>query len=247
MQAGDGVQTSVIITAYNYERYVRECIESCLAQEAPHGGYEVLLVDDGSTDHTEEIARSFEPNIRVIAQENFGVEQAANVGLREARGEFVVRVDADDRLNPSYLRAMAPALLGTIAAFAYPEYETIDADSQPIDAVALPDFDPAEIRERGDFLATGTLYRKTSLMRVGLYNEGVTNCGLENYELILRMLAAGMTGYCVHANLFGYRLHGANMTATRRQSIIEYGEKLARDLGLDQYRANRFHPSGLTL
>jgi glycosyltransferase involved in cell wall biosynthesis len=249
MSNGDSIQSSIIITAYNYERYVQECIASCVAQEPPHGGYEILLVDDGSTDHTLEIARRAEPAIRVIAKANGGVEQAANAGLREAKGEFVVRVDADDRLNPAFLRTMVPALAESDfgAAFAYAEYETIDAESQRLEHVALPDFDVAEIRERGDFLATGTLYRKAALTQVGLYNEGVTNCGLENYELILRLLAADQHGRCVHANLFGYRRHGANMTATRKESIIAYGMQLAREFGLDGYRTNQFHPAGLVL
>jgi glycosyltransferase involved in cell wall biosynthesis len=247
MSTGNSIQTSIIITAYNYERYVQECIASCVAQEPPHGGYEVLLVDDGSSDNTLAIAKRAEPAIRVIAKANGGVEQASNVGLREARGEFMVRVDADDRLNPAYLRTMVPVLAGSNAAFAYAEYETIDADSQQLEHVALPDFDPVEIRERGDFLATGTLYRKAALTQVGLYNEGVTNCGLENYELILRLLAADQRGQCVHANLFGYRRHGANMTATRKESIIAYGAQLAREFGLDSYRTNQFHPAGLVL
>jgi glycosyltransferase involved in cell wall biosynthesis len=222
-----------------------------VAQEAPHGGYEVLLVDDGSSDSTLAIARRSALNpelaIRVIAKANGGVEQAANVDLGEARGEFVVRVDADDRLNPAYLRTMVPALADASAAFAYAEYETIDADSQRLARVALPDFDAGEIRERGDFLATGTLYRKAALTQVGLYNEGVTNCGLENYELILRLLAAGESGVCVHANLFGYRRHGANMSETRKDAIIAYGKQLADEFGLDGYRTNQFHPAGLTL
>ena len=247
MSADSPVTTTVIIPAFNYERYVEECIASCVGQEEPHGGYEIVLIDDGSTDGTAEIARRFEPRVHVIATENGGIERAANLGLQKARGRFVLRVDADDRLRPEYLRSMVPALERRDVAFVYSEYETIDAQGRRTGTITLPDFDPQEISFRGDFLATGTLYRKSAVMQLGAYNERVMNSGLENFELILRMLASGLEGYCVHTMLFGHRFHGANLSTTRKQSIIEYGRRLASEFGLPGYRTNEFHPSGLTL
>ena len=142
---------------------------------------------------------------------------------------------------------MVRALANSNADSAYAEYETIDGASEPLECVPLPDFHSEKIREGGDFLATGTLFRKGSLAQVGFHNEGVTNCGLESYDLILRLLAAGATDLCVHSNLFGYRRHGANMTATRRDSVIAHGTQLARGFGLGSYGTNGFHPASFTL
>lgn len=236
---------SIIITTYNYEIYIRECIESCLHQE---GGcaYEVVVVDDGSTDQTLARAKSITSSrLRVVAQSNRGIENASNTGIAEARGEWIVRVDADDRLSSRYLQRMLTSIRNE--DFLYSDYNIINKDGGQIRQVSLPDFDPSEIRQRGDFLATGTLYRKTVVARMGGYCELVQNCGLENYEMILNMLALGMKGRCIHDFLFDYRLHGENISTTRRDKIIQYGRDLAAKFELGEYRTNKYHPYGLQL
>ena len=89
---------SVVVPAYNAERYLEECLTSILAQSFPD--LEVILVDDGSTDRTPEIAQTFVPRIRYHRQENQGVAGARNTGIRLAEGEYVSLVDADDALCP---------------------------------------------------------------------------------------------------------------------------------------------------
>ena len=88
------IQISVIIPAYNREAYVGEAIRSVLAQTLPPE--EVIVVDDGSTDRTGEIARSFGKPVRCISQENQGVGGARNTGLGEATGNFIALLDSDD-------------------------------------------------------------------------------------------------------------------------------------------------------
>src|SRR5438105_515807 len=122
MSASPSITASIVIVAYNYERYIDECIRSCMNQTAPFG-YEVILVDDGSTDGTLKIAKAFGDQIRILSGANQGVEAASNRGIREARGEFVVRVDADDKLQPTYLEKVVPMLQASSAAFAYPKYD----------------------------------------------------------------------------------------------------------------------------
>jgi len=85
---------SVVIPTYNYGRFLAEAIESSLGQtEKP---LEVIVVDDGSTDNTDEVARSFGDHVRYIRQENLGVCAARNRGVAESRGELVAFSDADD-------------------------------------------------------------------------------------------------------------------------------------------------------
>ncbi len=94
---------SVIIPAYNCSLYIRETIESILAQEGV-SDIEVIVINDGSTDETAEIARKFGEPVRVIDQVNSGVCSARNRGMIEAKGEFIAFVDHDDYWLPNKLR-----------------------------------------------------------------------------------------------------------------------------------------------
>lgn len=239
---------SLIITAYNYEHFVARSIESCLGQR-DFDGFETILINDGSQDGTLAVAERYANRVRILSTANNGVEKASNLGFAAARGRFVVRLDADDLLHPDYLAGLASLLQAPADdwAFLYPDYESIDVDDQVLKRHRLPAFDPEEIRRRGDFLATGTLYRKTIIDRFGGYDESVRNCGLENYEFILRLLAAGEKGRHVASPLFGYRIHGSSMSISRRNAIIAYGVQLAARFGLPAYQTNEHHPQGLQL
>ena len=100
------IMVSVIVPAYNEEKSIGRTIESLLGQD--YQNFEVLVVDDGSEDRTLEIAKGFEgTKVRVIHQENMGKAEALNTGIRSAIGEVVLTVDADTRLNPGALGALA--------------------------------------------------------------------------------------------------------------------------------------------
>lgn len=94
---------SVIIPCYNYGRYLGESIESALAQVGPGFAVEVIVVDDGSTDHTREVAAVYGDRIRYLYQENLGLSAARNAGMAEARHELVTFLDADDCLTEGAL------------------------------------------------------------------------------------------------------------------------------------------------
>src|SRR5713101_1476950 len=91
---------SVIIPCYNQAHFLHEAIQSALAQTYSHR--EIFVVDDGSTDNTAEVTAGF-AGIRYTRQENSGVSAARNSGLKESRGEYLVFLDADDRLLPEAL------------------------------------------------------------------------------------------------------------------------------------------------
>jgi hypothetical protein len=237
---------SIIITSYNYEKYVENCIRSCMSQVDYHD-YEVIVVDDGSTDSTSEIIEEYKADVRIERLENQGVERASNHGINMARGRYVVRVDADDLLEPNYLQVMSKCFDQADWSFLYSNYFVVGESGEKLREVELPMFDPVEIKERGDFLATGTIYRKQEIKNLGLCNESVKNCGLENYELILKILQNSKSGKLVQEPLFCYRKHSGNMSLTRRDSIIEFGGKLAGCYGLSEYIANKNHPYGLVI
>jgi glycosyltransferase involved in cell wall biosynthesis len=87
---------SVIIDNYNYGRFLREAVDSALAQTYPHR--EIIVVDDGSTDDSREIIRSYGDQIKPIFKENGGHASAFNAGWRQARGELILFLDSDDKL-----------------------------------------------------------------------------------------------------------------------------------------------------
>ncbi|MCM1163045.1 MAG: glycosyltransferase [Muribaculaceae bacterium] len=94
---------SVVIPAYNASQWLDECLDSIAGQDC--GETEIIVVDDGSTDSTPLIAASH-PGVRVITTKNQGQASARNVGIREAKGEWIAFVDADDKLFPHALSAM---------------------------------------------------------------------------------------------------------------------------------------------
>src|SRR5215204_1671374 len=92
---------SVVIPCYKQAHFLGEAIESVLAQSYPN--FEIIVVDDGSPDNTSEVAASY-PRVRLVRQENQGLSAARNSGLSRSEGEYVVFLDADDRLLPGALQ-----------------------------------------------------------------------------------------------------------------------------------------------
>jgi glycosyltransferase involved in cell wall biosynthesis len=96
-----------LVTAYNYERYVARAIESALAQDYPSEAFEIVVIDDGSTDGTAEAIRPYLDRVRYFRQENGGLLAATNRGIAEARGELIGFLDADDMWLPDKVSRQA--------------------------------------------------------------------------------------------------------------------------------------------
>ena len=94
---------SVVIPLYNKEKYIKNTIESVINQDFKD--FEIIIVNDGSTDHSLEIAKQFEqPGIKIINQENQGVANARNKGVQYSNGEIIAFLDADDIWLSNHLR-----------------------------------------------------------------------------------------------------------------------------------------------
>ena len=105
-------KVSVIVPAYNTKRYLSDCLDSLLAQTLPPEDLEILVVDDGSTDGTGELADRYAAehrNLRVIHQPNAGSSAARNTGINEAQGDWLGFVDSDDTVSPGMYEAMLEA------------------------------------------------------------------------------------------------------------------------------------------
>jgi hypothetical protein len=127
---------SIVIPCYNQAHFLREAIESALTQD--YWPLEVVVVDDGSTDSTFEVAMAY-GQVRCVRQRNRGVTAARNAGLRVAQGEYVVFLDADDRLLPGALQVGTAALEASPAsAFAVGRHRSISVDGAPISEPRRP-------------------------------------------------------------------------------------------------------------
>ena len=102
-------RVSVIVPVYNVERYLNQCVESLLRQTLPD--FELLLVNDASTDGSLALCRRYEsdPRVRVIDKPHGGLGDTRNRGVREARGEYLAFVDSDDWVEPRMLEDLTAA------------------------------------------------------------------------------------------------------------------------------------------
>ena len=120
---------SIIIPVYNAERYLRDCIQSVLDQSYDH--WELILVDDGSTDNSYKICLEFADNdhrVRVYHNENHGVSYTRNFGMSVAKGEFLCFIDADDKILPDYISCLHKSLTETEADVVFCGYQFLYED-----------------------------------------------------------------------------------------------------------------------
>lgn len=100
---------SIIIPVYNTEKFLQECLDSCLNQDFPHDQYEIICINDGSTDNSAEILLSYEKkykNVFVVDQSNKGISPARNKAVGIANGKYLWFVDSDDFISPGFIKEL---------------------------------------------------------------------------------------------------------------------------------------------
>jgi glycosyltransferase involved in cell wall biosynthesis len=203
--------TSVVIPCYNQAHFLAEAIESALGQTAAR--IEVIVVNDGSTDGTSDVARRYRP-VRLIEQSNRGLSRARNAGLAAAAGEFVVFLDADDRLLPHAVAfALALAARDPAIAMVAGQCRTIAENGAPL---AMPDL-PAVERDHyrallsRNFVWTpgAACFRSAAVVAAGGFDPAVS--GSADYSLYLRLARAHPL--VSHSTaVVEYRRHERNMS-----------------------------------
>jgi len=170
-----GPAITVLMPAHNAAKYIREAIDSVLAQTFTD--FELLIVNDGSTDSTEAIIRSYaDPRIRLCSQQKKGIAAALNLGLAMAAADYVARFDADDVCHPERLRIQYEF------ALAHPDYSIIGSAADYIDAGGQYMFRMPLAGEKHEdlqrlhysacpFIHSTVLYKKQVVMAAGGYNE----------------------------------------------------------------------------
>lgn len=207
---------SVIITTYNYERYIERAIRSALDQSLSKRSYEIIVVNDGSTDRTAKILENYADDVRVInLEKNVGLAAARNIGIKKAKGQFIVFLDADDYMHRDLLLIQ----------------KTFLSENNKLDAVSI---DYYLVDERGTHIehvsaddkpiACGVMFRKDLLYDIGLYDESFR--AREEEDLRIRFLKKHKI-YNIILPLYRYRMHNGNLTKNSRE-MDKYARKLKR-------------------
>jgi glycosyltransferase involved in cell wall biosynthesis len=207
---------SVVMPTFNRMTWLPEALRSVQAQTA--ADWELLLVDDGSTDETEQWARRLDDSrVRYSRRLHTGsIAAARNAGLQDARGEWTAFLDSDDRWKPRKLAAQLERLAGAgEAAWCYAKYQTIDPQGEPVPQPSGSAWRPFEGMFVDRLLTTEasvvipTLIVRTALARGLMFDERLPLA--EDYDFVVR-LASGQPGSVVDEVLADVRLHPARTT-----------------------------------
>lgn len=207
---------SVVIPCYNQERYLGEAIESVLTQDL--AAQEIIVVNDGSTDNSGEIAKSFVGRIRYIEQPNSGVSAARNVGIRLSTGRYIAFLDADDFCLPGRLSVQAAVLDRS------PSVGLVACDGIRVNDVGarlgLLSQTGTAPNNRNNFrwetvsycaLPSTVMVRKECFERYGGFEESLRSIGEDWLMWVTLSVAYDMI--FVERPLAGYRLHSQNATS----------------------------------
>jgi glycosyltransferase involved in cell wall biosynthesis len=231
------LRVSVVIPTYNRRNYVRESLESVLSQTFPD--FEVIVVDDGSTDGTHEVVQPYLSRVRYIRQENRGAAAARNVGIRNARGIYVAFMDSDDLSAPRHLQILhdfleqRPDCAMVIGNGAYLEgkfhsrHTVISMERakrlEEMGVTVKELFDGRVARLQG------TMTRKSVLEEIGFLDEWFRLS--YDLDLSLRLIKNHRIGF-VNEVVYLYRKHGGNISADdelRSRENLRALEKLMSD------------------
>ena len=180
---------SVIVPCYNQGIYLKETIQSALA--STYRPLEILIINDGSTDNSLEIAKKLEaqhPEVRVLDQANAGVTKARNVGIAAAQGEYILPLDGDDLISTTYIEK-GMAILST-----RPEVTVVYCQAEKFSkAVRKPwKLKPFSLQQlaKDNMIFVSALFRKADALGVGGFSEDM-QLGREDWEFWIKLLKNG--------------------------------------------------------
>lgn len=244
---------SVILPVYNVALYLERCVDSVLSQSLKD--YEIILVDDGSTDASGQICDAYaekHPNIRVIHKINGGLASARNAGLELAQGEYVWWVDSDDWIEPGALEQLHKASCENMPDIVKFRYFRVEKESQEIPCNIEPGEYAGEeavskLLDRA-FYATGKyllsacfhVYRRSFLKRTNITFISEKKVGSEDYLFNLCVLPMAQSVCVLSVPLYSYYLREGSLTQTYKKDLLERYEHLYEVLSEAYQRAGVF-------
>ena len=208
----------MVVRCHNYGRFLREALTSILAQSRRVD--EVVVVNDGSTDETERVLDEFRqerPDLVVDGRHPaLGPARSFNDGVARSSGDLVVALDADDRLPPDYVEALARALQDPTVDFAYGGERVFG--SETADRPPKP-FDPDELMVES-FVNVSSMFRRWIFDATGGFRPEFDTLGLEDWEFWVHAVERGATGRAVEGCRLEYRRHPAGSRNTIRRGRV---------------------------
>lgn len=210
---------SIIVPCYDQAQYLDEALQSVLDQS--YVNWECIIVNDGSPDNTEEVAKKWlEKDIRFkyIYQENTGVSGARNIGITDATGEFILPLDADDKISLNYVALAVQSFLeDNSLKIVYCKVEKFG------DEFGLLNLKPFSIKTLAteNMIFCTALFRKKEWERVGGYDVNMIY-GLEDWEFWISVLKSGGSVKCLDAIGFYYRKKNVSRNTQLNNNDIRY-------------------------
>lgn len=206
---------SIIVPCYNQANYLSDCLNSVRLQSYYH--WECLIVDDGSPDNTEEEARKFvlqDVRFLYLKKANGGLPSARNHGIYHARGEYILPLDADDKIHPDYIAAALRVFQSNNQiAVVYCKARLFGAVNR---RWYLPAFSPERL-SKDNIVFCSAVIRKDILGRVGGYDERLIY-GKEDWDLWIGIHSSGGQFYRINKILFFYRIKEESMITDFRKN-----------------------------
>lgn len=216
---------TIYITNYNYGKYIEQSIKSVKAQT--YKAIDLIVIDDGSTDNSHEVIKKYadKEKIRTIFQKNKGLNATNNVAIELAKGKYIMRLDADDFLEPSAVAIMVALLeaddsLGLV----FPDYYYVDAAGNVTGQERRHHFDDEVTLYDQPAHGACTMVRLEFLKALGGYDESFS-CQ-DGYELWIKFTAFHKVTN-ISRPLFSYRRHGNNLT-TNEKRILDTRKEIKR-------------------
>lgn len=195
------MKISVVIPTYQHAGTLVECLDSVFAQT--YKDLEVIVVDDGSTDHTQEVLKPYQNRATIIHQENRGSNPARNRGLQESTGEFIIFLDADVTMEKEMIEKLIDALRRhPEASIAYSGFRF------GWKTFAGVPFDPSMLKKM-NYIHTSSLVRKADFPG---FDEQIRR--LQDWDVWLTMIEQGKRAVLVPEVLFSVKIHGASRTGS---------------------------------
>jgi len=214
-----GARVSAVVLSHNYGHFLGEALASLRAQTRPPD--ETIVVNDGSTDDTSEVARGY--GAILIEQPQLGKSTAANVGISAASGDYYLRLDADDFLAPTYVeKCLARLEQDSTKAFAYTRGATFGIESK---LLWSREYSARHLRQ-GSFVSSMALVRRAAFLETPGHDPSL-DWG-EDWDLWLSMAERGFHGTLVPEFLFCYRRHTASARSQQDERRKRAVERLIR-------------------
>jgi glycosyltransferase involved in cell wall biosynthesis len=221
-------KVSVVMPVYNGERFLRESLESVFAQTFQD--FELLCVDDGSTDHSTAVLQEYGRKIRVVQQANAGQSAARNAGVALATGQYVAFLDQDDLWYPSKLMTQVAVLdAESNVVLVHCDFDMIDERGQMVrQAAGLSERPSSLASPMGQLIGEALIFPSAMMIRKHRYEHiGGFHAelqGFEDFDLIARLKREGRFVMVGEAGM-AYRLHGQGFTRAGGLHIIRSREK----------------------